>query len=210
MHNGMKVIAFGRALYGSVEDHSVSVLYNGEEAKTIAFGRAFFGQRIKRTLKLVNKAPAKRMFVLQIPKDRSDERASNKPLFEISPLEGEIEANSTKEITVNFLAPLQRLNDDTEVFYNHETRLDILKTPISIPLCFEASTVQMQISINCLDFVYGNVIVDSTTVKPLILENTSKFKDITYSIKEVAHFHFKPLKGSIKKGSHKTIFFLYR
>ena len=190
---------------GDVQDHTLQIFYNNEEKHTITFGRTFFGQKMKKTIKMVNHAPVKRAFVIQVPKDPGETMLTSKPVFTTSPMEGEIEANSTKEIAVYYQPPLQKLEEDTEVFYRHVTKVDVLKTPISIPLHFEGSAVQAQFSVSCLDFYYGDVIVDSTTTKEMVIENHSQYKDLSFQIKEIAHFHFKPLSGIIKIGEKQTV-----
>lgn len=190
---------------GNVQDHSVQVFINKEERGVVEFGRAFFGEKVKRTIQLVNNAPFKRMFVIQIPYDPTEKRLNSKQIFTPTPIEGEIEGNTTKDIVFMFHPPIEKVEGEEEIFYEHETRLDIVKTPISVPIKLTGSAVPSQFKISCLDFQFGEILVNTHASQEMEIENYSTTKDLTFVIPKVGHYHFTPENGVIRTNSKKII-----
>jgi len=192
------------SILGEAFEQSIYLVSNNEPISTIVFGRAFFGEKIKRTVTLINKSPIKRSFVVH-PSHEPGRKSHNEPAFTAIPSEGELIPNGSTEISFFFQPAYQKLSEDVEVFYSQSTNIEIVKTQNSVPITFEGSAVQMLFKLSCVDFLFGEQQVGSNSYQTLMLSNNSQFHGLNFNLKKVAHFHFRPNHGVIPPNSNVDI-----
>ena len=189
----------------SVLDYSIKLYDGNREIKDIEFPVSFFGQNVKKVITIQNNAPIRKAFAIHPPIDPKLKKQPSHKLFTINPCDGVISGNSKIDVVCTFHPLPVEIVDDITIEYNYQCVLEVLKSNVQMRIDIRGSACQLLYQVDQVDFHFGEHLVKTKSSQELVIRNISKHKEINYSIKPVAHFHFYPPKGSIIPGNEAKV-----
>ena len=201
-------------VHSKVVENEVVLVFEDKEVKELNFDKIYYGQRRIMQVTVKNKCAATRSFEIVPPFDpRRSIGVSRAPstvndpeiVFTAVPCEGILKPYSSTTVSFIFGTSKLQKTDETLQMFNHLSTLSIRETKQSFDFQLIGVAIAPEIQFNMVDFDFGHQKINTKKTQILKIDNKSNSLPISFEIKEIAHFRFMPISGTIKPNSSKEI-----
>ncbi|OHT01690.1 hypothetical protein TRFO_31385 [Tritrichomonas foetus] len=176
----------------------------GDILTELNFQHLFYGQKKIIPIVLKNRGSCVRTFTLKpLRSDVNDD--DNYQIFNITPINGTMNAFSDVNLNVTFSPPKKNLFHDTEQQYGALSKIEIAETGQIIEFNVIGTAVKLNYEISSVDFDFGRTVLKSKQSQKFTIKNNSPFLPLPYNIKQVSQVYFNPATFSLKPRESKEI-----